>query len=70
MKPSIGRIVHYKTKDGSIFPAIIIAVVDQNDYCDISVFSNDGSVTAETNVAMANGPQEAGTGQWWWPERI
>lgn len=70
MTPTIGRIVHYKTHDGAKLPAIVIAVVDHLNHLDLTVFGNNATLTAATNVEMAAGPDTAQPGQWWWPERI
>ena len=70
MKPTIGRIVHYKDAQGIAYPAII-TIVDNADLT-LTVFDNSQTTPGVmvTDKDMAAGPREAKAGQWWWPERL
>lgn len=64
MKPTIGRIVHYKTDDGTTLPAIILAV--HSDTCvNLEVFGA-GLLEDSQPTSVLEG---TGTAQWQWPPR-
>ena len=71
MKPSIGRIVIYKTNSAQpyVYPAIINKIDPTNGEIGLHVFEPDAGFQT-TAKSMAEGPRQAEPGQWWWPERI
>ena len=63
MRPSIGRIVHYKLDDGKLVPAIITKV--WNEVCvNLRVFMDSKEIDHTTSVMEGED-----VGQWVWPER-
>jgi hypothetical protein len=68
MKPTVGRTVHYKHTSGEVLAAIIIKVND-DDTVALQIFRVDDNYQNK-HVPMANGPDSAEAGQWYWPDRI
>lgn len=64
-KPSVGRIVHYTSKDGNTLAAIVNAV-SSDDYTRITVFLHDGS-TLSGDAPFSAEPK---IGHWNWPPRV
>lgn len=68
--PSVGRIVHYKTRDSAdgVFPptnfAAIITDVTDPETVSLATFGKSG-LRFELDVKQGNEP-----GQWNWPERV
>lgn len=68
--PSVGRIVHYKTRGSAdgVFPptnfAAIITEVKDSETVSLATFGPSG-FRFEQNVIQGNEP-----GQWNWPERV
>ncbi|MDT3426112.1 hypothetical protein J2Z22_001632 [Paenibacillus forsythiae] len=63
MKPSIGRIVHYRDTEGKTFAAIITWVLD--DVVNLAVWNEFGRQFNALNVRQGNGAE-----QWDWPPRV
>jgi hypothetical protein len=70
-QPTVGRIVHYKTRgsaDGvfppTAFAAIVTQVHEGSMYADLVTFGPSG-MRFETNVEYGND-----AGQWAWPARV
>jgi hypothetical protein len=74
MTPSIGRIVHYADPDSGKHLAGIITGFEDNGSFNITVFHKNGETSARfsltTDKHQAKGPDEAESGQWWWPPRV
>lgn len=76
MKPSIGRIVTYRTLDGYDVPAIITAVPGVEGHpappaegcVHLHVFYPAG--LREDYLPARGVPHQAGPGGWSWPERV
>jgi hypothetical protein len=68
MKPTLGRIVHYKNSIDSIVPGIITAI-DVDNNVSITLFLPNQEEYIKKS-SMAAGPTQAEAGQWWWPERL
>lgn len=69
MKPSIGRIVHYKHTSGQVCPALIISV-KENDVCALQIFREyESYVNPETTFFDGNSV-DAPFGTWFWPPRV
>jgi hypothetical protein len=68
-QPTIGRIVHYKMNSGEARPAIITDVTSDG-LVTLTVFEFDNTEPCVQAKGMAEGPNQAESGQWWWPERI
>ena len=63
MKPSIGRIVHYNSKNGTC--AALVINVQSDELIDLQVFDRDGSTRHVTSVE-----QGETLGMWNWPPRV
>ncbi|MHB1418474.1 MAG: hypothetical protein ACYCX4_02640 [Bacillota bacterium] len=63
-KPTVGRIVHFKTEEGETLPAIISKVEDDVVY--LRVFTNDPGRPAPLFEGVKQGKKK---GQWDWPPR-
>lgn len=77
MKPSIGRIVHFSPYQGCVLPAIIVAVVDDNNYVDLEVFGKAEGVieryvdnVPQFDIHDGNDKGEQLAGTWQWPPRV
>lgn len=68
MKPTIGRMVHYKDEQGDISPAIITFV--GTDHLVLTLFKQTSTETGVITKDMAAGPRDAEARHWWWPERV
>lgn len=70
MKPTVGRIVHYKPtdRDTTPCPAMILSVHDDGTV-DLDLFK-PGIIESARNKAMAESFDKAVAGQWAWPERV
>lgn len=68
-KPTVGRIVHYITKDGNELPAIIVAISsftpEQWLYLKAFVWGDKGDDTSEFAIYS----EEKKIRTWHWPER-
>lgn len=76
MKPSVGRIVHFKNNQQVCWAAIITAVNDVRDgRCDLSVFvprtpdSVQPTVQAGGELTYSDVREGDHAGEWHWPER-
>lgn len=69
MKPTIGRIVMYRTtnRDTEPKPAMVIGI--NGDKVDLDVFT-PGKVEFIRNATMAESFATAQAGQWSWPEKV
>lgn len=67
MKPSIGRIVHYNSRQGPA-AAIVINVHKDETTVDLQVFDRDGG-SRVVHVVEMNEDQDA-LGTWQWPPRV
>ncbi|MGG1672899.1 hypothetical protein ACIFOE_20125 [Paenibacillus sp. NRS-1783] len=63
MKPSIGRVVHYK--DELTSNAALVIDVHDDETVDLQVFYSDGDICHSTNVKQGDE-----SGQWNWPPRV
>lgn len=63
MKPSIGRIVHYRDEAGKTFAAVVVAVID--NVLNLAVWNEFGKQFTALNVKQGDKP-----GQWNWPPRV
>lgn len=63
MKPSLGRIVHYRDEEGKALAATVVAVVD--DVVNLVVWNEFGKQFAALNVHQGDEH-----GQWNWPPRV
>jgi hypothetical protein len=70
-KPTIGRIVHYITKDGNELPAIIVALSNFTPerwvYLKAFVWGDRGEDISD--FAVYNGENKKAVRTWHWPER-
>lgn len=64
MKPTVGRIVHYRNREGICRAAIVAQVIDANETILLVVFGQ-GTVVWRTVPGI---PHEGPLG-WHWPER-
>ncbi|MGY3387377.1 hypothetical protein ACVWZB_005340 [Paenibacillus polymyxa] len=65
MKPTIGRIVHYKDTEGKTLAAVVVHVnPDTNGMVNLSVWNEFGAPFRVLNVRQGDAP-----GQWNWPPR-
>lgn len=64
MKPTIGRIVHYNSRNGST-PAIVVNVLANEKIVDLHVFDRDGSTRFVPVVEQGDN-----LGHWNWPPRV
>ena len=65
MKPTIGRIVHYRD-GGAVFPAIVVTV-HSKECLNLHVFRDHGKGSCiETSVAYS---EVGGVSCWFWPPR-
>lgn len=75
MSPSIGRIVHYRDKDGSVFPAIV-NTVHSEDLVNLTVFRDVFDERPQTEVITSVNKQDETDGasienrRWLWPPRV
>lgn len=70
MKPSIGRIVHYRIRpDGYVYPAVVCDVYPKEgkDFVDLSVFTSDVDEPLKLYTRVQ---PDTGDGGWSWPEKI
>lgn len=69
MKPTIGRIVHFKAtnRDANPYPAMILSI--NGEYIDLDVFK-PGTVEYVRKATMAADAASAQAGQCYWPERV
>lgn len=66
MKPTIGRIVHYRcTENAAVIKSAIITAVHSETCVSLIVFGNDSLNPAWATSVM----QGDGAGQWNWPAR-
>lgn len=63
-RPSVGRIVHYKTPNG-IAPAIVTLVHGTGDEVALQVFDAFGGTYSQMKVAAGED-----MGQWSWPPKV
>lgn len=73
MKPSIGRIVHYSTLNGEVFPALITRVHDTGvGVVALTVFRDDGTSMgiSRSRPTVATPGSDAAFGCWTWPEVV
>ena len=79
MKPTVGRIVHYKLRTGEVRPALVVNVLDSGRVC-LRVFldpERDGSYGADTlwcssvefSGLFLKEKEEFVPGTWQWPPR-
>jgi len=69
VRPSVGRIVHYRmTRGGPCLAALIVAVHPTGNV-NLTVFDEDGDTDARHGIADDVGDAGAG-GRWHWPERV
>jgi hypothetical protein len=68
MKPSIGRIVHYRAESGESLAAIITKV--EGDAVTLTVFGPDSTAEGVVSLNMAASPATAKDRNWYWPERV
>lgn len=71
MKPSIGRIVHYRQAGAGPCLAAIVTKVHATGNVNLTVFDEDGDTDARHGIdeAPVDQPIPSG-GQWHWPERV
>lgn len=76
MKPSLGRIVHYRAPQecgGETYAAIVVRVHDDGTTCDLvtfgphSMYHNNGIAMGAADPSEASGPD---FGRWFWPPRV
>lgn len=70
MKPSVGRIVHFKGEKNEPCRAAIITAVDENNVVELTVFHKRARI-AWARVGHEDGNAlETMMGSWHWPERV
>lgn len=70
MKPTVGRLVHFKPTNRDTVPAPgIILDVNEDGTVNLDVFK-PGIVEYQRNKSMAESFAKAEAGQWVWPERV
>ena len=66
MKPTIGSIVHYKSRDGNDYAAIITRVLEGKRVTRVSLAAfNELGCGYRLAVSEGDGPN-----QWHWPEKV
>lgn len=68
MKPSVGRIVHYRGQKGGECHAAVVVRVLETGTLNLSVFEFDGSPAGRFGIEESDPANPVG-GQWHWPER-
>lgn len=69
MRPSIGRIVHFRTNEEQTEPyAAIVTKVWNDTNVNVTVFREDGSTQSETSVPHFS--SITGGRQWSWPPLV
>lgn len=63
-KPSVGRIVHYKTSNGTNHAALIVQV-HNDEVVNLVVWNEFGTQYSQTSCQRGDGP-----GRWDWPARV
>lgn len=68
MKPSVGRIVHFKSPDYEDPVAALITAVYHDDRCDLTLFEPGSFPEPRSAVPFSEEPNVAMS--WSWPPRV